>query len=571
MISSPFRFIAISAAVLLLLSPPRSGHAVSAAAVEECDPSKGGKVCANASAGAGADANSETTASSSEQQQQESSDTIHTSGTKNMDTSVSSSDEGDDGGSTSSSSGDTTHQNQEPERKPSLFLRPIRRLTNISVQEFNDEYSPPEKAVPIVFENAMNDVYDPKDWTKEAIIEECGHIPLIDPNDEDCMDDLEEAVVDDDCHSVRFVNTSMLSEEWAGLMNANLTELNITTLGDMMRLQDTPAGSHLYLHDAPMAYYCPPAVERIRVPKYFHTDYRNLENDPDLIDEMEVGHFPDIFISNKGTGSPLHADAHMTRFYFQLLSGKKLWRVLPPSEYWRAGPSIDEDDYYPTKFGADIINPDFEEFPDLDGALVYEAVLNPGDVIFVPEGWGHQIYNLEDSMATSMNFVDWHALPAFLRHKLHEKGPAFELSYIYRLMTSYLMPVDIPVAPDQEENIDIQDWLDNHHFSTLDVPASVTKFVEFRGQYRNGLDSYRSTDGFPALHVATMANYVAVVAYLLENGASLLEKDYKGRTALDLAEKLQHYEIVDEIEWHRRKRGSQSFRNYVDWYVEALF
>lgn len=82
-----------------------------------------------------------------------------------------------------------------------------------------------------------------------------------------------------------------------------------------MRLQDTPAGSHLYLHDAPMSYYmyCPPAVGRIRVPKYFHTDYRNLEKDPSLVGDMEIGHFPDIFISNtrtcKGTGSPLHADA----------------------------------------------------------------------------------------------------------------------------------------------------------------------------------------------------------------------------------------------------------------------
>ena len=45
--------------------------------------------------------------------------------------------------------------------------------------------------------------------------------------------------------------------------------------------------------------------------------------------------------------------------------------------------------------------------------------------------------------------------------------------------------------------------------------------MEFRGQYRNGIDSYRSTDaGFPALHAAVMANYKAVVAYLLENGAS---------------------------------------------------
>ena len=59
----------------------------------------------------------------------------------------------------------------------------------------------------------------------------------------------------------------------------------------------------------------------------------------EFVASLHVAPGTQISVVSTGTGSPLHADAHMTRFYFQLLSGKKLWRVLPPSEYWRAGPS----------------------------------------------------------------------------------------------------------------------------------------------------------------------------------------------------------------------------------------
>jgi len=356
-------------------------------------------------------------------------------------------------------------------------------------------------------------------------------------------------------------------------MVANLTEWNLTTLGDVLELQDRPEGRHLYLHDGSLSYICPPAVQRIRVPKYVPFDYRMLDNDPDNVGEKELEHWPDIFISKRGTGSPLHCDADMSRFYFQLLSGKKLWRVMPPSEYWRAAPT-DAEDYYPSLFEADLMDVDFDKFPDMDGALVNEAILDPGDIIFVPESWAHQVLNLEDSIATSMNFVDYHGAPAHIRNLLDEKGPKFERSHFYRLMNSYLTPLDAPDR-DMEEGDDgnyaIDEWLQQHHFYLLDVPEAVEDFVEYRSKFRNGLNTYRTSDGFPALHLAIMSNFEAVVEYLLENGASLLERDYMGRTARDVAVKLEHYELEDILDWHRRDRGSRSFRRYINWYINALF
>ena len=80
---------------------------------------------------------------------------------------------------------------------------------------------------------------------------------------------------------------------------------------------------------------------------------------------------------------------HMTRFWIMELQGKKLVRLLPPSEFARARAS-DFAEYCPTLFSLDLMDPNFEKFPEAHGMLVYEALLEPGDVLFIPEGWGHK-------------------------------------------------------------------------------------------------------------------------------------------------------------------------------------
>jgi hypothetical protein len=65
----------------------------------------------------------------------------------------------------------------------------------------------------------------------------------------------------------------------------------------------------------------------------------------------------------------LHADKGMTRFWLFQLTGRKRVRLLPPSENWR-GHASDGIVLRPTLFTIDLMNPDFERFPDLDGMLV---------------------------------------------------------------------------------------------------------------------------------------------------------------------------------------------------------
>ena len=57
------------------------------------------------------------------------------------------------------------------------------------------------------------------------------------------------------------------------------------------------------------------------------------------------------------------------------------------------------------RFTADLLHANFETHPGLDGAIVYEALLEPGDILHIPEGWGHQALNLEWSAMVSTNCV----------------------------------------------------------------------------------------------------------------------------------------------------------------------
>ena len=95
----------------------------------------------------------------------------------------------------------------------------------------------------------------------------------------------------------------------------------------------------------------------------------------------------------------------MTRFWILELSGTKLIRLIPPSNNWRAD-ATDQDDFQPELFTADILVPDFEEHPHLDGMVAYETLLEPGDLLYIPEGWAHQAVNLDFTVMASYNYND---------------------------------------------------------------------------------------------------------------------------------------------------------------------
>eukprot|EP00808_Paulinella_micropora_P005468 g78422.t1 len=323
----------------------------------------------------------------------------------------------------------------------------------------------------------------------------------------------------------------------------------------------------LYLHDASLNHYCPELASKLRLPKYFPYDLRKLNREPSREGRLaKESNHPGIFIRKKscsffkaaeeegvkdkgifigkvGSGSPLHADSKCTRFYMYMLSGKK-WRLAPPSENWRLGPKYHKRDWYPLLFEADLMNPDFERFPDLDGALVYETELKAGEVLFVPEMWAHQVVNLDDSVSTSLNWVDKDMLPNWNMDHVHRVRympleEAERASTLSKHMNSFM--TDLPHPNPNATSIAWLDWFRAHELQHAPVPWGLYAWL---GSHH--VDERIDEHFLTPLHMAVSLNMLEAAQFLVyERGADVNLKDAHGMRPRDVANYLDRPQMAE--------------------------
>jgi len=113
-------------------------------------------------------------------------------------------------------------------------------------------------------------------------------------------------------------------------------------------------------------------------------------------------HEAKIWVSKAGTLTPLHRDT-ADNLIVQLW-GQKEWTLFPVRK------DIADRLYYnptPVKGGGperslvNITHPDLEHFPAFDGVLEefsFKATVEAGDLLFLPVGWGHEVYTATDSV-----------------------------------------------------------------------------------------------------------------------------------------------------------------------------
>lgn len=108
------------------------------------------------------------------------------------------------------------------------------------------------------------------------------------------------------------------------------------------------------------------------------------------------------------SGSTFHKDPNQTSAWNTVLTGKKLWVMLPP-EAQVPGVTTDRNEEEVTApigtsewilsgFYNDVI-----KLAELGNCLI--TVTFPGECIYVPSGWWHSVINLEDCVAITQNFV----------------------------------------------------------------------------------------------------------------------------------------------------------------------
>jgi hypothetical protein len=99
-----------------------------------------------------------------------------------------------------------------------------------------------------------------------------------------------------------------------------------------------------------------------------------------------------------GTVTPLHHDTLML-FHTQVV-GRKRWRFVSPLDTHRL--SNLDNVFSPI----DLDRPDLARFPSFAGVQVLETVVGPGETLFLPIGWWHQVTALDLSVSLSYTNLD---------------------------------------------------------------------------------------------------------------------------------------------------------------------
>jgi len=119
---------------------------------------------------------------------------------------------------------------------------------------------------------------------------------------------------------------------------------------------------------------------------------------PDFLDPALIKDRVFLWIGPAGTVTPLHHDP--LNVMMAHIQGRKRWRLISP-------------DYTPLLYNyigvfskVDLEHPDYEKYPLFKQVQMIETVLEPGEIIFVPVGWWHQVRGLEISFSLSVtNFA----------------------------------------------------------------------------------------------------------------------------------------------------------------------
>jgi hypothetical protein len=123
----------------------------------------------------------------------------------------------------------------------------------------------------------------------------------------------------------------------------------------------------------------------------------------------------------------MHVDVMASSAWNAVITGQKLWVFFP----------IDQLEFiYNGQINA--FKPDFDAFPLLKNARPYYCVQNPGDIVFTPSMWWHQVYNAEDTISITGNFLN-HTNVKDVESFMTRNNLSQELSVLQLLKKSFLV------------------------------------------------------------------------------------------------------------------------------------
>jgi len=125
----------------------------------------------------------------------------------------------------------------------------------------------------------------------------------------------------------------------------------------------------------------------------------------DWFKRLPPRHHPDfhwLFIGAAGAITPLHIDPSLTHAWLTQISGRKRFTLFAPWDIPELLSNETDRIFRPLK---DI------RASNLPGVKVMEVILEPGDTIFVPAMWPHEVECLDASVSVTWNFLGRSSFP----------------------------------------------------------------------------------------------------------------------------------------------------------------
>nr|ASL69981.1 factor inhibiting HIF [Strongylocentrotus purpuratus] len=165
------------------------------------------------------------------------------------------------------------------------------------------------------------------------------------------------------------------------------TRLMEMTIPEFVQLMEEKKGGtdKVYLQQALNDSVGPSIVEDfVRFNWNWVTDYQKKNSWGPLTSNL-------LLVSMEGNVTPAHYDEQEN--FFAQVKGYKRFIMFPPSQFDRLYPfPVHHPNDRQSQVNFD--DPDFERFPKFRNAKAVEAVVGPGDVIYIPMYWWHHVESL---------------------------------------------------------------------------------------------------------------------------------------------------------------------------------
>jgi ribosomal protein L16 Arg81 hydroxylase len=166
-----------------------------------------------------------------------------------------------------------------------------------------------------------------------------------------------------------------------------VTEMNLGDYIDGVTTRDWKEFPY-YLRDNWRLFHAfPQLLKEHDVPSYFFDWFR-------LLPPFMRLPYPRIFIGPKDAITPLHHDIWGTHAWLSQLVGRKRWLLFPADQR-----------KYLYEYNVRPESPDLTRHPLYQEARPLEALIGPGDTIWVPGMWSHWVHSLEAGISLTYNYM----------------------------------------------------------------------------------------------------------------------------------------------------------------------